>query len=60
VAIVAKENYKLLRKWLLQTTVDNPEIIKDSESEVHVYVKLYEIWLVDCQKAFKELIKETM
>ena len=57
---MAKDNYKLLRKWLAQTTVDYPEIIKDSESAVEVYEKLYEIWLEDCQKAFKELLREIM
>jgi len=54
------DNYKLIDNWLMKTLADNPEILQDSKTHVDVYQKLYEIWLLDCQRSLKAILTEVM
>ena len=51
-------NSILLRSWLAQTLVDNPELISKESSPVGIYASLETIWLAEIQEAFKVIIKE--
>lgn len=50
--------YKLLKRWVAECIANNPEILQASKSHIDVYLKLYEIWVIDCQKAMKEIISD--
>lgn len=49
---------KLLKMWLCQVLIENPETIDNSTKTIEVYQKLYDIWFPDIQKALKGLAKE--
>ena len=55
-----KDNSILLRSWLSQTLVDNPEIMSGVKSGVDIYVRLYDFWVIDIQSAMTTIAKEVL
>ena len=53
-----KNNEKLLRQWLAQTLVDNPDLIHRNKEPVKIYAELQTIWLKEIQDAFKGIISQ--
>ena len=57
---INSDKHKLLNKWMYQTILDHPDMVKDAHSVIDIYRGLQHVFIQDIQLCLKEMAEEIL